>query len=70
VALLAGDSDLKEKARALIGAGVDVKAGEDEARAAGAAEALGALGVAVKPLGEDLTEILQDEYEEWAILTV
>lgn len=70
VALLAGDAGLQEKTRRLVEAGVEVKASVDEAKAAGGEEKLLALGVDVKDLAQGLTEILQDEYEDWAVLTV
>jgi hypothetical protein len=70
VSLLAGDKDLQDRTRELTQAGVDVKAGADEAQASGSSETLRALGVDVQELSEGLTEILQDENEDWAILTV
>lgn len=70
VSLLSCDKDLQEKTRELIQAGVEVKASADEAQASGSSEMLRALGVDVKELAEGLTEILQDEFEDWAVLTV
>lgn len=70
VALIAGEPNLQEKTRDLVGSGVEVKASITEAQACGCLETLRAIGVDVMDLNEGLTEILKDEDEDWAVLTV
>jgi hypothetical protein len=70
VRLLANDAGLQEKAGELLALGVDMKANADTADEYGAAGNLQTLGIDVKDLGLGLTEVLQDENEDWAVLTV
>ena len=50
--------------------GVEVKANADTAKRYGAVEALEKAGITVMPLGYGLTDVLADENEEWATITL
>ena len=66
--LLAEDPALREKTRELVAIGVEVKACVACADMLGVSESLRELGIAVKGMGLELTEYLQDE--DWAVLSV
>lgn len=66
--LLAGDAALMEKTKELMAIGVDVEACVSCADMLGVTEQLQAGGIAVKGMGLELTQVLQDE--EWAVLSV
>ncbi len=70
IELLASDAELLEDVRQLVELGVEVKANADTAKRYGAVEALEKAGITVMPLGYGLTDVLADENEEWATITL
>jgi hypothetical protein len=70
IKLLAEDVDLQEKTKELIQLGVDVSACAAAANMYNATEKLQELGVDVRGMGPGLTEVLHDEDEDWAFLSV
>jgi len=64
--LLAGDKDLQEKVKAMIGDGVKFQACQACADLYGVSPALGDLGIDVKYMGEPLSKLLQDD--GWDVL--
>lgn len=70
IRLLAKDADLLRRITRLVELGVEVKADAGAAKRFEAEEALQGCGIAVTPLGYGLTDVLADENEEWATLTL
>lgn len=66
--LLAQDEALQEKTRELMAIGVNVEACVNCADMLGVSDKLLALGITVKAMGLELTEMLQDE--DWSVLSV
>lgn len=70
VRLLANDAELLQGITKLAELGVEVKVDAGAAKRFAVEESLQRAGIAVQPLGYGLTDVLADENEEWATLTL